>query len=49
MGIVTQAAAVRVAARGFALANVARRVATEVQSFGELSLALTWGRALLAR
>lgn len=49
MGIITVSVAVRVAARGFGLANAARRVATEVQTFKNPDEALRWARALLAR
>lgn len=49
MAIVTQSAAVRVAARGFALANVARGLATSVETFGGAAEAEAWGLALLGR
>ena len=47
MAIVTTSAAVRVAARGFALANVARRIATAVKTFDDVPAAAAWGRSLL--
>ena len=48
MGIVTRSIAVRVAARGFALANAARGVPTIVQTFTDLESASSWGTAMLA-
>ena len=48
MAIVTRSAGVRVAARGFALANVARRVPTAVQTFDKLEDASAWGQSLLS-
>lgn len=47
MAIVTTSAAVRVAARGFSLANVARRIATAVKTFDDVPAAELWGAALL--
>jgi hypothetical protein len=48
MAIVTLSAGVRVAAGGFALANVARRVATSVRTFATAAEAEAWARELLA-
>jgi hypothetical protein len=48
MGIVTRAMSVRVAARGFALANVARGLDTQVDTFQDLESATAWARGLLA-
>ena len=48
MAIVTRSIAVRVAARGFALANSARGVPTLVQTFTDLDAATSWGMAMLA-
>jgi hypothetical protein len=47
MAIVTKSIGVRVAAKGFALANTARSISTRVDTFAELEQALTWSRALL--
>ncbi|MDP1822521.1 MAG: hypothetical protein Q8L48_04745 [Archangium sp.] len=49
MGIVTRSIAVRVAARGFSLANTARGVPTTVETFTDLDAAASWAMALLAR
>ncbi len=46
--IVTQSMAVRVAARGFALANTARGVDMRVETFKQLSEALEWATHALA-
>ena len=46
MAIVTSSIGVRVAARGFGLANVARRISTSVETFAHLEAALAWGRTL---
>lgn len=48
MAIVTRSIAVRVAAKGFSLANVARGVPTVVQTFTDLDAATAWARELLA-
>lgn len=42
MAIVTRAVLVRVAARGFSLASIARGVALEVRTFEELAPARAW-------
>ena len=47
MAIVTHSSAVRVAARGFALANVARGIPTAVQTFESVEAATTWAASLL--
>ncbi len=48
IGIVTRSAGVRVAARGFGLANLARRIPISVESFTDLAAASEWGQRLLA-
>ncbi len=48
IGIVTRSAGVRVAARGFGLANLARRIPISVESFTDLAEASEWGQRLLA-
>ena len=48
MAIVTRAVLVRVAARGFSLANLARGAAVEVRTFEELAPAVAWCREHLA-
>lgn len=48
MAIVTRAVLVRVAARGFSLANIARGAAVEVRTFEEVPAALSWCREHLA-
>lgn len=48
MGIITRAMSVRVAARGFALANVARGLDTQVDTFQDVESATAWARGLLA-
>lgn len=48
VAIVTKSIAVRVAAKGFSLANVARGLPTAVQTFTELDAATAWGLELLA-
>jgi len=48
MGIITRAMSVRVAARGFALANVARGLDTQVDTFHDGESATAWARGLLA-
>lgn len=48
IGIVTRSAGVRVAARGFGLANLARRTPIIVESFTDLAEASEWGQRLLA-
>lgn len=47
MAIVTMSAAVRVAAKGFALANTVRGVGTEVRTFETIDDANAWARAQL--
>ena len=47
VGIVTRAIAVRAAAKGFALANIARRVNTTVRTFEAIDEACAWGAELL--
>ena len=46
MAIVTDSSAVRVAAQGFSLANLARRIPTKVRTFKNLPAAETWARAV---
>lgn len=48
MAIVTSSAAVRVAAGGFSLANLARGLRTEVKTVGSLEAANEWARELLS-
>jgi hypothetical protein len=47
MGIVTRAAGVRVAATGFALANLVRKIDLTVEVFNDTAGALAWARAKL--
>lgn len=47
MAIVTDSSAVRVAAQGFALANLARRIPTKVSTFKNVPAAETWGLSVL--
>jgi hypothetical protein len=49
MAIVTSSAGVRVAAGGFALANVARGVRTEVKTFSSVESASEWACELLLK
>ncbi len=48
VAIVTNAMLVRVAARGFALANVARGAAIAVETFDSVDTAVAWSQAQLA-
>ncbi len=48
MAIVTSSAAVRVAAGGFSLANLARGIGTEVKTVGSVEAATEWARELLS-
>jgi hypothetical protein len=48
MAIVTNSSAVRVAAQGFALANLARRIATKVSTFKNVPAAEAWGLEVLS-